>query len=216
MIKERLLTPEYYYRLLTLLLKETEGVPKQIDLYTDVIKTQDSTINEIFDLLYEEKDDYFSITDNNTSILDQVGKIVGVSRDMFITYVPQSETDMVSEQIYLNNGQFKALIYYTIVKNNYNGSRKATTDFYKILNEKLGIKKIEMTTIYNDSTQSEPGGICHVYYDDTYSKDDNLQKLFLGGYFTLKSMGIDYSHRVVSFKEIAYWDETKWDKNVWG
>lgn len=51
MIKERLLTPEYYYRLLTLLLKETNGVPKQIDLYTSVIKTQDKVIDNIFDLL---------------------------------------------------------------------------------------------------------------------------------------------------------------------
>lgn len=227
LIPSRLLGYGYYIDLLTLLLKNSYGVPQQTTLFVDIINNFNDTEVNIFNLLgkYNENgtwqlniDGIDELDENDSDLLDKIASIVGASR-----YYPFIDGK-------LNNRELFILICMQIVRNNYDGTRYWLDETYSLVNDITGVsikyytddsEQATCNLILDTSTISEGGEIKPEY--------ENIVKLFDNGYLTIRSLGIKYNLQELNLGNNGYFDaypisegvydpstdHTKWNRASW-
>lgn len=240
LIPKKLLTSDYYKDQLTLLLKNSYGVPEQIELYTNILNVIHSRVLEFFNTLgvYDSKKkkwhlnidyinqlSYEEYKNHNVSdLLDKIAEIVGCARNYSFLSSP------------LTNDDLYILINFKIAQNNFMGTNEELMELYKyVLPEDF---KIEYYT------NNEENATCTIVlakdkiwdYDKGEIKDEykNLYDLFMNDKLEIKSMGIKYN-KMTTFADIygffdkfpesidenneIVWNEgsdyAKWDSAYW-
>lgn len=206
MLKERLLSKDFYLENLSMFMKDSYGIKERLYGYISIL----NNINDIADGLVSRFDlynltseiDYF--TRNNIdpdgtedAILDMLADIFGIERTLEVTYPGDGGT--VTEIITLNNRDLYIYILVSISKLNYQGTNKEIRDLYSsdtIIGQVTGIKYV-----WGSASLS-----CDVYFcgseelekwQDGYNS--NLVKLFLSDKLLIESLGIQYSKHLGMF-----------------
>lgn len=222
-LKEKLLSKDYYKDQLTYLLQNSYGVPEQIDTFVEVLNNMDSTITDFFNLLGYNNEDFSFPLDKDTIIsstkdfdlLNKIAKIVGGQRNLSLTYETRSGEYKV-KTITLTNEELYCVVYSNIVRNNFTGTKKEITDYYAnlktlsngALDIKYYTKKENPLSVYLSMNSSNS-----VLDGD---KMNNYEILFLNEYFTIKSMGVAYIHKLFDFSnDIPKWNQVKWNQFKW-
>lgn len=227
LIPERLLGYDYYIDLLTLLLKNSYGVPNQTRLFVDIINKFNDTEIDLFNLLGKYNDNgswYLNIdkidelSATESDLLDKIASIVGASR-----YYPFIDGKLTNKELFI-------LICMQIVRNNYDGTRYWLDEAYSLIKDVTGVsikyftddsEQATCDLILDTSTISEGGEVKQKY--------ENIVKLFNNGYLTIRSLGIKYNLQELNLGINGYFDgfpvsegvydystdHTKWDRALW-
>lgn len=197
LIPDVLLKDEYYLNQITLLLKQSQGIPEQIKAFTEILKSENDAIKDFFNLFINDgQSEPFNINeflDNDSStFLDYRCNIYGVSKTLKYTKTTTNlagETTTITKNITLTNKEIIFALWGQIFKNNYDGTTKSMLDFYTKLktatNGKVNI------TIYPSVFQNAS---LTLYGNFSGTNDDveHLKAMFQAGYFTIIQTGIAY------------------------
>ena len=212
LIKDKLLKSDYYKNQLTLLLRNSYGVPEQIDLYTEILnmfnqksldlfnllgigikdeKIEDHyhwhiNIDEINELSKKEYDDY-----KHSDLLDRIAEIVGCSRYYSFLNEP------------LDNIELYILIYFKIKQNNFLGTNKEMEDIYKEIFNRVNYTDIIISYI----TSKDEASTCFIILNCDKVSHPNIVKLFEHDMLVLKSVGIKYQKLVLENNKLGYFDK---------
>lgn len=199
MLKQRLLSRDFYLENLSMFMKDSHGIKQRLDNYISVL----NNVNNIADGLISRLDlynlssdtDYFTRNEIDPNgfedaILDMLANLFGVERTLEVTY-PVENVD-VTETITLNNRDLYIYILISISRLNYQGTNKEIRDLYSsdtIIGQVTGIKYV-----WGDSSLN-----CSVYFCGSEElekwEDDqssNLIKLFLSDKLLIESLGVQY------------------------
>lgn len=223
MLKERLLTNDYYLDQLTLLLSQSYGVPQQVKYYVSLLRNLNQTIDEFWINMGYDKDDLSTPLDINkindyskteSDLLDKLAKIYGGGKNMYISYYTNSNVKK-DVNVALNNTELYVYIYSQILRNNYGGTNGEMQEFYDKL-KTISNGAVDIL-VYTNQDGNE-GGYVIEYMKSDFTGDEsqtlnNYEIMFLGGYFTIKSIGISYNHNLFDYNKAVLWDDenTKWD-----
>lgn len=196
LIPQVLLTSDYYKEQLTLMLRNSFGVPQQVELFTDILNVFHTRTLDIFNLLgkYDENSKKWkainleaikTIDKTNSFLLDYIAEIVGCSRYYSFLKTP------------LNNTELYILIYFKILQNNFLGTNEEILRIYDTIfaDTEYSDFKIE----YYPSVENVAS--CTVALDMTNIVDSegnvldeykNLYELYNHDLLEVKSVGITY------------------------
>lgn len=206
LIKDKLLKSDYYKNQLTLLLRNSYGVPEQIDLYTEILNMFNQKALDLFKLLGigildETIEDYYhwhinldainKLSDTKSDLLDRIAEIVGCSRYYSFLDTP------------LNNTELYILIYFKIKQNNFLGTNKEMEDIYKEIFNRVSYTDINISYI----TSKDEASTCFIILDHKENTHSNLVKLFKHDMLILKSVGIKYQKLVLESSKLGYFDK---------
>lgn len=239
LLSEKVLKDQWYFDQLTLLLRKSYGIKEQIHLYMDVVRLFNDKELELFNLLgkYDEETglwladiDKINSTDigadepnsglNVSDLLDKLGAIFGVQRRYLDVNGSNNDFD-------LNNMLMYCLIYARVVRNNYDGTYKMANDAYQKLKD-VSDGVIEVSLIPDASAPLTASFYLNsdAFYLDPETKSgfklgwnqkqiEYLQKLFLRGYFDIKSTGVKYDKMIKDFSKRGYFDHM-WQESATG
>ena len=150
MLKERLLSKDFYLENLSMFMKDSYGIKERLYGYISIL----NNINDIADGLVSRFDlynltseiDYFTRNnidpdDMEDAILDMLADIFGIERTLEVTYPGDGGT--VTEIITLNNRDLYIYILVSISKLNYQGTNKEKNKKNNDWNQKPGRDPIE-------------------------------------------------------------------------
>ena len=196
LIPKNLLKSDYYKDQLTLLLRNSFGIPEQIDLFTEILNVHHRKSLDLFSLLGVFKDGKWRINidkineidETDSDLLDKLAEIVGCSRYYSFLDSP------------LNNSDLYKLICFRIARNNFLGTYEELSSIYTDIFGEGFIdyytSKDENATctivLIKDNIANEDGTI-----KDEYK---NLYQLFINDMLEIKSMGIKYK-KIESFAD---------------
>lgn len=231
LIPKTLLKSDYYKDQLTLLLRNSFGIPEQIDLYTELLNVHHTKSLDLFSLLGVYKDGKWRINidkineidKTESDLLDKLAEIVGCSRYYSFLESP------------LNNDDLYKLICFRIARNNFLGTYDELSSIY------IDIFGEGFIDYYTSNDENATCTIVLVKdkiwdYDKGEIKDEykNLYALFMNDMLEIKSMGIKYN-KMTAFADIygffdkfpesiddndeIVWNESsdyvKWDSAYW-
>ena len=227
LIPEKLLGYDYYIDLLTLLLKNSYGVPQQARLFVDVINKFNSCEVSLFNQLgkYGENktwhlniDAIDALSEEDSDLLDKIASIVGASR-----YYPFIDGKLTNKELFI-------LICMQIIRNNYDGTRYWLDEAYSLVYDTTGVS----IKYYTDDSEQ---ATCDLVLDTSTISEDgeikpeftNIAKLFDNGYLAIRSLGIKYNVKQLNLGINGYFDgypvsegvydyttdHTKWDMALW-
>lgn len=206
LIKDKLLKSDYYKNQLTLLLRNSYGVPEQVDLYTDILNMFNQKALDLFNLLGigvedEKIEDYYhwhmnlkainDLNETESDLLDRIAEIVGCSRYYSFLSKP------------LNNTELYILIYFKIKQNNFLGTNKEMEDIYKEIFNRVNYDDITISYI----TSKDEASTCFIILSHKEGTHTNLVKLFEHDMLVLKSVGIKYQKLVLENGKLGYFDK---------
>jgi hypothetical protein len=206
LIKDKLLKSDYYKNQLTLLLRNSYGVPEQIDLYTKILNMLNQKALGLFNLLGigvedEKIEDYYhwhmnlkainDLSETESDLLDKIAEIVGCSRYYSFLTTP------------LNNTELYILIYFKIKQNNFLGTNKEMEDIYKEIFNRVNYTDITISYI----TSKDEASTCFIILNHKEDTHINLVKLFEHDMLALKSVGIKYQKLVLETGKLSYFDK---------
>lgn len=201
LINDKLLTFDYYKDKMTLFLKNSYGVKEQLEILYQILVQFDNEAYKMFSMMNMLDENTITVInnldENESDILDKIGKLFGLSRNLTVVI------EDVTYSLNLTNSEFFKLIQTTIIKNSFSGTREEAEKLYKMINIPI--------LMLNDTTPAQ----VLMIYDDTEDENSNLQKLFLSGLFTLKSMGISYTYKVQKVSQIGTFDVSYYDNSRW-
>lgn len=187
MITERLKQIDYYKHKLPMLLRNSYGYEEELQVLFEVLTQVDATADDLLkgiDIFSESYD----ITGDESDILDKLASLFGLARTFSFYYPDPTTSEQIRCDATFNNRQLITLIKARVVQMNFDGSREQAQAYYK--NVKLPIY------ILTDQTTR---GTCKVYLNKSEVQGldvELLEKVFLSGLLTIKSMGIKYTHVV--------------------
>lgn len=164
--------------------------------------------------------------------LDMIAEIVGTKRHLSVEYVDPESLKTVKKDLNLDNAQLLRLIKVNIVQNNYAGTREQIEDLYKTCG--LKIYQYNNDTNLPNTYKSADHSSCTVYLcldEDQFNAQsvsdgvlyNKLDKevdepLFLAGMYTIRSMGLSYSHLITNVRNVGIWDfnDPEDPKKLWG
>lgn len=210
LIPSRLLTNEYYLQQLTMMLRQSYGIPEQIDLFVRTLNVLNKRILDLYNLTYVE-DDYEGghinidaineLSTTQSDLLDKLAEIVGCSR-----YYSFLETP-------LNNNELYVLIKFRILQNNFKG----TYEEIKAIYEACFDDSVEFPDFsidyYTDTTNPLT---CMIVLDLSNIIDDegnildeykNLYALYMHDMLEVKSLGVRYTKMAVKAQNIGFFDK---------
>jgi hypothetical protein len=210
LVPKRLLTSDYYKDQLTLLLRNSYGVPEQIDLYVKILNVINTRLHDIFNALgtYNSSDKHWhinieainKISTTESDLLDKIAEIVGCSR--YYSFLNQP----------LNNTELYILIRFRIMQNNFMGTYEELSQIYKKF-----IKDTEYSDFEIDYyTSNEEPLTCivalnmdNIIKDDGTVKDEyqNLYLLFQHDLLLVKSLGVTYNKLYETKSSMAFFDK---------
>ena len=210
LVPKKLLTSDYYKDQLTLLLRNSYGVPEQIDLYVKILNVINTRLHDIFNALgtYNSSDKHWHInieainklSTTESDLLDKIAEIVGCSRYYSFLSKP------------LNNTELYILIRFRIMQNNFMGTYEELSQIYKKF-----IKDTEYSDFEIDYyTSNEEPLTCivalnmdNIIKDDGTVKDEyqNLYLLFQHDLLLVKSLGVTYNKLYETKSSMAFFDK---------
>lgn len=205
LIKDKLLSSDYYKNQLTLLLRNSYGVPQQIDLYTQILNVLNKRELDLFNLLgfgTEDKtiEDFYHwninleainlINENKSDLLDKLAEIVGCSR--YYSFLDEP----------LNNTELYILIYFKIKQNNFLGTNKEMEDLYNEI-----FNKVNYNVTISYITDPNETSTCFIILNCETGKYGNIVELFKHDMLLLKSVGIKYKKLVLEQDKLGYFDK---------
>lgn len=206
MLIDKLKKFEYYKNLIPLYLQNSYGFLEQFETVFEILLECDKTVDEVLSCFNVLMTNYFvtnNIDENSyeCDILDKIGELYGVRRAFNIT------NEDGTHNLYLNNSEFLKLIKARIIQNHYDGTYENSRKVYDMMELPV--------YIVNDSSTAS----ALVIIDESTQLTDNEKIMFTSGLFTLKSMGITYSHEIIKTESLFIFDTTDsnryWDKGVW-
>lgn len=225
MLKDKLLSFNYYFEKLPLYLQNSYGMKEQFQIWYDSLINVTDIEDEILALLNIFDENYLdyinSLTDeptDTTNILDKLAALFGFERQLIVTYLDDSEVPAVTvtETLVLNDEEMLMLLKARIIQSYFEGTRKQIIELYTL----LGLK-----VYYVNDDSIGDNATCDVYLASTTNSEfdysENIKKIFLAGMLNLESMGIEYSFSVIDMERLLIWDKpvdeayTGWDGGVW-
>lgn len=218
--KDYLLDENYYIKLLPMLLRDSYGFKEQLTYYVKLFQQMDFVCDQYINSLdlynlFWNKDKPWEINGVKYStyesfladvfgktpfiILDFIASLVGVSRNLTYEYITENEQhEKITnrENLVLNNTELYHYILIAIARNNYDGTREMIDKTYQ--------KAFIDSGIADSITYLRPSNLnCQVLVQIVYnaSMSDNDKILFQSGNYLIKSLGIDYSIRMVESEE---------------
>ena len=228
MLTKELLTERYYVNKMSLFMQNDELLAKRFhNLYLflkDYAESMDS-INSalestIYDILYPSNQAN-SISDD---LLEKIAAIFNISRVVTVnvdssivntinTTFNLTDTNYEFSTIMtfnLTNDQMKCLIYASIMKNAYDGSRSSIKAMYALMKKSFLLYGKDIYVNIEEAS-SAAAGTCTCYmdisgYDLKSDESNNYIKLFIAGMLTTESMGIAYTYAIINNDLICYFD----------
>lgn len=228
MLREKLLTKQFYLDSLSLFMKNSYGIEDRVDVYYSILKNLNDDIAlgifkrfDIFATLSDPGVSYF--TENNIDedstedyFLDMIANIYGLQRTFMISYEDSdhilSGVTNVTEKITLTNKQLLCLIQVNIVKDNFDGTNTTLLNLYTDTNNSVKNRVSRLGIKY---TWSDSRLLSNVYFTNytSYIRDqdinNNIIKMYLAGLLTIESLGIVYNRRCISNVFNATFDTQK-------
>lgn len=211
MLQKKLLTYEYYIKKLSMFMRNSYGIEEMTKLYVDVLANLDITIDRLFSMFSSVSNGNMQIiqafSSDESDILDKVAMMFGISRHLSVI------VDGEEHQLALNNIELQSFIKAKIFQNNYDGTKKASDEYYSMLSA-MTDNRIRIVLV-NDNTESAR---CLVYLNQNSDLSQNDRYLFLSGELTLKSMGIEYVHIITEIDNLAIFDgpaRLGWNGGIW-
>lgn len=210
MIREDLLDFQYYLDRLSKFIKESYGIDQQMELFQNLLVQMNRFYDEVFSQI--------DIFHNNTisgELLDHVGAIFGCQRKFTIATHNPVTPSIIDNYLYinLNDHDFLTYIKTQIIKQNFDGRRETLQKLYSTyINGKIqyGILR-DLRFVYILDRES---GRCVIYWDENDPSED-LYNLFVAGYLTIESMGIQYRYVPQNFNQFAYYMESGQTPNTY-
>lgn len=206
LIKDKLLKSDYYKNQLTLLLRNSYGVPEQIDLYTEILNMFNQKALDLFNLLGigvedEKIEDHYhwhmnleeinKLSETESDLLDKIAEIVGCSRYYSFLTTP------------LNNTDLYILIYFKIKQNNFLGTNKEMESIYEEIFNRVNYNDITISYI----ASKDEASTCFIILNCDKDSHPNIVKLFEHDMLVLKSVGIKYQKLVLENGKLGYFDK---------
>lgn len=221
LIREELLENDFYQRSMSLFLRDTPGIPERIAALVEVLQNVNECGEDIFKAL-----DVFNVSGDGQAAgawLDTIGDILGLHREMEVTkyYVNgEYKTNPATGVISLTDSEFLIYIQAQIRKYIFNGSRESLREAYRdsgMLNYDVYLGSDYPTEIQDYlkhiGRASALTTLAITYIDDgaaackislgLTTASDNIKNLFLSGYLTIESLGIEYAYVISSEFETA-------------
>lgn len=200
MVKEKLLSWDYYEKKIPLYLKQSNSFAYHFKMLVDLF----NTLNDGYDTLFKYIDILGTDPLLNSDVLDKIGALYGITRDVHIHY--EVDGGVVDKDLTLKDEDFLTYITLIILRNNFNGT---FGDIYKTY-KKFNLPFYMLTT----------GDAEVTVYIDSYSGINIATELMLSGLVTLESMGISYRYLAINIGNLATFDtegKTYDSENaVWG
>lgn len=231
MLPDILKSEKYYLDKLSMMLKLSWGVEQTFDMFITMLVLVDEALDSIMSVLDITKDETFikiyEADANESDILDKLAHLYGVSRNFTMKYHDDDDIEhpdsVVTTSFSLNNFELWMLIKGQILQNQYDGTYKQTTDYYS---------RMQLPIIMRTSGSVSNNATCWIYLNKSatieignyrFTITENIQKMFKAGLFTIKSLGIKYTHLTeqrgfLLFKEdqdVAVDMTHGWEKGVW-
>lgn len=229
MLELKLKTYDYYLDKLSMFMRGCYGIPEQYAMLIDILNELDDACNKVINLVDITKDEVFCElvynTDSRTvgsfnDLLTKLGNLYGVSQHFTLSFVEDGVRE--EHEVDLTPFEFWLLIKAQILQNCFDGSYIQTREFYDKMNLPVyiftNVDNAEALMILNTTSDI----VVRVNETSTrqYAITNNIIYLFKAGYFTIKSMGITYSHSISDTAYLAIWDSTDenkmWDVAKWG
>lgn len=163
-----------------------------------------------------ELESLYETPSSTSQILDTLGALFGLKRNLSVTYYDEDQETDVTEKLSLSDADFLTYIKCQIIKNNFDGSYKQ----FKLYNDLAGLNIGIRTNTTVDADVSHGEVALYVYNFDQMSNE--LQKLFISGNLTLSSVGISYQYLHVDTSTLLIWQgsqssvyQNNWDEGVW-
>lgn len=197
MLEEKLLSKDYYISKLSIFMQQSYGVTSQVEYFVEFIQDIDTVcdliasihnLNNLEDLLNDgtfDKDGYVC------DPLDTVADIMNISRNVNIEIYDEENDTSTTRTLTLNNLELLLYIKFTILKSNFNGTRKSLIDLY---NSVLPISNESGLLMLDDIHTPLT---CNIWLNlnSPYFKENNLENfidLFLYTDLFVESLGIKY------------------------
>lgn len=215
LIPEKLKSFKYYLSKLPRYLKASKSFQEHFKIWFELLTTQVDNSQILLNMLNIFAEDYWEFLesvegstkdDTQSDILDKLGNLYGVSRNLTVTYTDTQAVEHVNEQLLLTNEEFLILIKSRIIQNYCEGTLKQINEYYA----STGLK------IYtNTSSDAATANMYLVYYEER--ELNNIDKMFLGGMLIIKSMGVGYHTQILIPTQLLVWDQINESlSNGWG
>lgn len=210
-LPEKLQDWNYYVNKLPLYLQNSEGFLSHFRIWYDLLVGSGEqngvlgSCEEILNNINVFAEDYVP----NSDMLDKLGNIFGLSRNVKATYNDNGTTK--TEYLTLDDHDFLLLIKAQIIKDYFDGSYVQAKEYY------------ENAGLYIVTKNDDSPATLRVYLNDIpnsdYTYSDNVRKMFLSGMLSIKSMGIMYNYSIQDLNVLLIWDGTNltygWDGGQW-
>ena len=222
LIREKLLDNDFYQKSLSLFLKDTPGISERIAALVEVLQNVNKCGEDIFNAL-----DVFNVNGETLSTgewIDILGDIFGLHRNVQVTkyYVDGQYQESAAVGIAtLTDDEFLMYIQAQIRKYVFDGTRRSLREAYRdstMLNYSVYTGSINYPPEIQDylahiGRSSKLSSLAISYIDDgaasckislgLITASDNIKNLFLSGYLTIESLGIEYIYVISNEFETA-------------
>lgn len=217
LLPQPLTTYEYYVRKCPLYLQNSSGFLSHFKFWYDYVmfdvnlSTSGGVLNvedNFLRLLDIYADDYLELLaslrqSTDTDFLDKLASLFGVSRVLTVTYFEDNQYKTSS--LKLTDSELLIFIKCQIIKNYCDGTYEQMKKYYA----STGLI-VQLLTSTDSATVDM---YLITLTGNQYS--DNIKHLFLSGLLTIKSVGIQYRHSVITIENVLIWDKGKWDEGEW-
>src|SRR5574344_22042 len=245
MLPDKLAKESYYLNKLTLFLQTDPAMVAQFKGLIELLQNINGSVDAFFsafseivtnivvDDAYFDRDTEYKYDD----LLDKIAACLGLQRSFTVKYdsvtigsidalhnshIEFTETNDSFQKFNLTNNQLRLLIYCTIMKNSFDGSRDSINKIYSVIKSKFNFKIYQITA--DDLLPAK----CKVIFD-TSSLDlsdavfNQYIGMFFAGFMTLKSVGIKYTQLAYDVANILFWTDAptaasasnQWDNGSW-
>lgn len=210
LIPEILQDFEYYRRKLPMYLQQSECFQEHFKIWYDVLVGSNNNCGIVhngeilINMLNIFADDYWTFLDTieessktstTSDILDKLGLLFGVTRNITVTYTYE-ETTHTNEQLLLTNEELLMLIKAKIIQNYCEGTLQQMNAYYATTGLNIYV---------NTSESPATANLYLVYYEE--QELSNIDKLFLAEQLIIRSMGIKYNTQILIPSTVLIWDQ---------
>lgn len=200
MLDEKLLTKEYYMSKLSMFMQQSFGIEEQVENASKFISDLDTacdTIGLIHNLDHIEeliKNDTIKKEEYVSEPLETLADIMNIKRNVNIK-IPNDDETITIETLKLNNLELFLYIKFSILKSNFNGTRKSLNELYN-----SALPTIDNVSVLMLTDEHSPL-TCNIWLNTNteYIKYmDNFIKLFLYSDLFIESLGIKYNKNTIN------------------